>query len=80
LELEKLSEKYGQTQIFIETPFRNNQLMDDILKTCRPDTLLSVSCDLTSANELIKSKNISGWRTDKPDLHKRPAIFLLYRR
>lgn len=78
-ELERLSEKLDQTQLFIETPFRNNSLLDDLLRTCKPGTRLSVSCDLTGETELIASQTIAQWKKEKPDLHKRPAIFLLYK-
>jgi 16S rRNA (cytidine1402-2'-O)-methyltransferase len=77
-ELEKISERFDQTQIFIETPFRNNPLMDDILRICNAQTRLSVSCDLTSPSQFIQTKTIAEWKKEKPDLHKRPAIFLLY--
>ncbi|HYH57404.1 MAG TPA: SAM-dependent methyltransferase, partial [Anseongella sp.] len=77
-ELEKLSAKLDQTQIFIETPFRNNQLLEDLLKACRPDTGISISCDLTTAGEFIATRSAAEWRKQAPDLHKRPAVFLLY--
>ncbi|PYF75682.1 SAM-dependent methyltransferase [Pedobacter nutrimenti] len=78
-ELEQLAQKYKQTQLFIETPFRNNQLLEDVLKSAAPQTLLCIACDLTSPSEYIKTQSIAFWRKERIDLHKRPAIFLLYR-
>lgn len=69
----------NQTQIFIETPYRNMKLLDDILATCRPDTRLCIAADITLASQWIKTKPIAAWKTDKPNLNKRPCIFLLYK-
>lgn len=66
-----------QTQIFIEAPYRNNNLLKTLLKSCRPQTKLCVARDLTGENEMIISKSISEWRNIKMELHKIPAIFLL---
>ncbi|MDB4902535.1 MAG: SAM-dependent methyltransferase [Mucilaginibacter sp.] len=79
-ELENLSERNDQTQIFIETPFRNNPLLEEILKTAHPKTRLCIACDLTSANEFVQTKTIAEWQKKVPDLHKRPTIFLIYHR
>jgi 16S rRNA (cytidine1402-2'-O)-methyltransferase len=79
-ELESLAERLNQTQLFIETPFRNNSMLDEILKSAKPETRLCIACDLTSATEFIEMKSIAGWRKQIPDLHKRPAIFLLFHR
>ena len=79
-ELENISIHHKQTQLFIETPFRNNQMIEEVLRTCDPLTELCVACDLTSENEQIISMPVSRWRQLKIDLHKRPAIFLLFRR
>jgi 16S rRNA (cytidine1402-2'-O)-methyltransferase len=79
-ELENLSEKNDQTQIFIETPFRNNPLLEEILKTAHPKTRLCIACDLTSANEFVQTKTIAEWQKKVPELHKRPTIFLIYHR
>ncbi|MFI5186496.1 MAG: SAM-dependent methyltransferase [Chitinophagales bacterium] len=76
-ELEAESRKKNCTQIFIETPYRNNQLIGSILKTCKPATKFCIAVDLTSKNEWIKTKTIAEWKKDKLDFHKRPAIFLL---
>ncbi len=78
-ELEQLAEKYKQTQIFIETPFRNNHLYDDILKNTAAQTLLCVASNLTSEEEFVKTQTIGQWRQEKIDLHKKPTIFLIYR-
>ena len=77
-ELEKESRIKNQTQIFIETPYRNNQLIDALLTICHPSTRLCVAVDLTANQESVKTKTVSDWKKQKPDIHKRPAIFLLY--
>jgi 16S rRNA (cytidine1402-2'-O)-methyltransferase len=77
-ELENLAIKFDQTQIFIETPFRNNPVLEEILKSANPKTKLCIACDLTSANEFVQTKTIAEWQKKMPELHKRPAIFLLY--
>jgi 16S rRNA (cytidine1402-2'-O)-methyltransferase len=76
-ELEAESLHKNCTQIFIETPYRNNQLMESLLKNCKPGTRLCLAVDLTSAAEWIKTKTIREWQGGKPDIHKRPAIFLV---
>lgn len=75
--LEKLAQKNGQTQIFIETPYRNNQLINDLLKTCSPSTLLCIAANLTGENEFMATKSVAQWKGKVPDLHKQPAIFLI---
>ena len=77
-ELELSSQKNNSTKIFIETPYRNNQLVESILKTCDGKTLFCVAVNLTAANESVKTMEVSDWKTKKPELHKQPAIFLLY--
>ena len=77
-ELETESAKKNCTQIFIETPYRNNQLIEALLKTCNAETKLCIAVDITGKNEWIKTQRISAWEKNKPDIHKRPAIFLLY--
>lgn len=67
-----------QTQLFIETPFRNHKLLDDILKACKPSTRLCIAADITLETEYIRTKPISEWKKGLPDLSKRPCIFLLY--
>jgi 16S rRNA (cytidine1402-2'-O)-methyltransferase len=78
-ELESLSDKLNQTQVFIETPFRNNPLLEEILKTGNPKTKLCIACNLTAADELVQTKTIAEWQTQVPDLHKKPTIFLISR-
>lgn len=77
-ELEAESKKKNSTQIFIETPYRNNQLIETILKTCQPSTRLCIASELTSANEYIKTKTIAEWKKEKTDFHKKPVIFCLH--
>jgi 16S rRNA (cytidine1402-2'-O)-methyltransferase len=76
-QLERDVRMRNQTQIFMETPFRNNQLMDAVLESCQPDTLLCVASNLTAPDEYIKTWTVRQWRKDKPDLHKRPTMFLI---
>jgi 16S rRNA (cytidine1402-2'-O)-methyltransferase len=77
-ELEGLAEKNKQTQIFIETPFRNDSMLQDVLKSCKPNTRLCIACDITAPTEFIKTMSITDWQKALPDLRKRPAIFLLF--
>ncbi|HEY1166895.1 MAG TPA: SAM-dependent methyltransferase [Chitinophaga sp.] len=77
-ELEVVSQKKGQTQIFIEAPYRNNQLLKDILANCKDYTQLCIAADITGPEEYIRTRTIKEWKTAVPELHKRPAIFLLY--
>lgn len=76
--LETIIRKHKQTQIFIETPYRNNHLLNSILKVCSPDLRLCIACDLTTENEFIASQTIAKWKKQHFDFNKRPAIFLLY--
>jgi 16S rRNA (cytidine1402-2'-O)-methyltransferase len=75
--LEQIAKKKQQTQIFMETPFRNNQLLEDVLQNLNPETLLCIACNVTAEDEFIKTLRIKDWRKSKPDLHKKPTIFLL---
>lgn len=75
--LEKRMQTEGQTQIFIEAPYRNAQLLDDLLKNCEPQTMLCVAVDITLESEFILSKPVSYWKLHIPDIQKRPAIFLI---
>lgn len=76
--LEKRSKEFQQTQIFIETPYRNNQLLNDLIKSLNPTTSLCVACDLTLPTEEIHRKSVQDWAQNKSfDFHKRPCIFLL---
>ncbi|HAE66985.1 MAG TPA: SAM-dependent methyltransferase [Sphingobacterium sp.] len=76
--LKQQSAREKQTQIFIETPFRNNQLLADLLKICKPSTLLCVASNVTAADENIQSLTVGEWRKRSYDYHKKPTIFLLY--
>jgi 16S rRNA (cytidine1402-2'-O)-methyltransferase len=77
-ELEKNILEKDQTQIFIETPYRNLHLFETLVGTCRPDTQLCIATDISGSTEMIKTLSVSNWRKIKPDIHKKPAIFLLY--
>lgn len=79
-DLEIASERLNQTQIFIETPFRNNSMLEEILKTCSPHTRLCMAVNLTATDEQIISNSVSQWRMKKYDFHKMPAIFLLFKK
>lgn len=78
-ELEQLSLKYKQTQLFMETPFRNNHLLDDVLKNCHGSMQLCIACNINGDDEYIRTQAIGAWRNEKPDLHKKPTVFLLYK-
>jgi 16S rRNA (cytidine1402-2'-O)-methyltransferase len=69
----------NQTQIFIETPYRNQKTVAEIIGACRPDLKLCIAADITLPSEFIKTQTLSQWKKEIPDLHKRPAIFLLYK-
>ena len=76
LEQSSLTEKC--TQLFIETPYRNNQLLVSMLKHLQPTTQLCIAADLTGATEWIKTRTVEQWRKDIPELHKRPVLFAIY--
>lgn len=69
----------NQTQIFIETPYRNNQLIQDMIETLRSTTLLCIASEVTTENESIKTLTIAEWKKIKPDINKRNTIFLIYK-
>ena len=76
--LEQTAQKFKQTQLFIETPYRNNQLVEQALKVLNPKTRFCIAMDLTLPNQYIITKTIAQWQKTKlPNLHKRPAVFLL---
>ena len=77
--LEKLSHDKNQSQIFIETPYRNNKLLEDILQALQPSTHLCVAADITLPTEYIKTQRVSDWKKTTVDLHNRPAIFIIHR-
>ena len=76
-QLELLAKKTGQTQIFMETPYRNHQLLDALKAQCNNKTRLCIAANITSTNEFIQTKTIEEWRQIKVDIHKQPAIFLI---
>lgn len=69
----------NQTQIFIETPYRNAKLVDDLIKNCRPTTQLCIAINITCEDEFIKTQPIKNWKQKLPDIGKRPCIFLIYK-
>jgi len=77
-QVESIAIQYNQTQIFIETPYRNNQLLEALLENCRDETMLSVAADITLPSQQIVCKPIKLWKKKKTDLNKRPAVFVLY--
>jgi 16S rRNA (cytidine1402-2'-O)-methyltransferase len=77
-ELEKAAQKQ-QTQLFIETPYRNMHLLEDMLSTCDGATKLCIACDITLPTEFIKTKRMTEWKKQLPDINKKPTIFLIYR-
>ncbi len=70
--------KYDQTQIFMETPYRNNSLLKEIIKNCHASTLLCIASDITTPSEYIQTLSIEQWKKQNPDLNKKPSIYLLY--
>ncbi len=76
--IESNADKWDQTQIFIETPYRNRKLFEYLLKSCAGKTRLCIAIDLTLPSQSIRTMAISEWAKLSPDLHKRPAVFLLY--
>ncbi len=75
--LEKDAQKKKQTQIFMEAPYRNQPLLNDILQTCSNDTLLCIACDISSKEEFIQTKSIAEWKKKVPDVNKKPVMFLI---
>lgn len=75
--IEKIALETGETQIFMETPYRNMSLVGDIVSTCRDHTLLCIAADISLVTETIKTKTVREWKGKLPDIHKRPAVFLL---
>jgi 16S rRNA (cytidine1402-2'-O)-methyltransferase len=76
-ELEAESARKNCTQVFIETPYRNNQLLETLIKTGKPTTKLCIATDITAPAEYIHTKTLAQWKANVPDLHKRPTIFCL---
>ncbi len=79
-QLETLVWQKNQTQLFIETPYRNDSILKDILNTCRDETLLCVASDITLSTEVIKTQSIKEWKTSKQSFNDHPAVFLLGKR
>ncbi|CAN5766351.1 SAM-dependent methyltransferase [soil metagenome] len=76
--MEKETLKYGTTHFFIETPFRNNHMLEDLLKSLENRTRLCIACDLSLPTEYIRTSTVSDWKINQgEDLHKRPAVFLI---
>ncbi|QZE15906.1 SAM-dependent methyltransferase [Halosquirtibacter laminarini] len=78
-QLERRSFQEHQSQVFIETPFRNDTMFEDMLSTCAPQTQICVACDITLESEFIKTASVESWRKNKPSLHKRPTIFIIHK-
>ncbi|MFL5731381.1 MAG: SAM-dependent methyltransferase [Cytophagaceae bacterium] len=76
-DLEAGSRKNRKTQIFMETPYRNNQMLQDIMESCSPQTRLCIASSLTSPEQFIKTRTVRDWKENPPDLHKKPSIFLI---
>lgn len=77
--LEKLSQDKNQSQIFIETPYRNNKMLEDILQALNPSTYLCIATDITLPTEYIKTLRAADWKKVKVDLHNRPTIFIIHK-
>lgn len=78
-QLERLSFEKNQSQLFIETPYRNNKIFEDMLATLQPNTHICVACDITLPSEFIKTLTVNDWKKNKVDLHKRPCIFIIHK-
>jgi len=78
-ELERKIYKENQTQIFIETPYRNTKLFEALLSTCSNETLLCIACNISHSDEFIKTKSIKDWKKQTPDINKKNTIFLVYK-
>ncbi len=76
---ERISFDKNQSQIFIETPYRNNKLLEDLLQTLQNDTYLCIAADITLETEYIKTKKVAEWKKTKVDLHNRPCIFIIHK-
>lgn len=75
--IEQILKSTGQTQIFIETPYRNQSLFQSLIQTCSNSTGMCIAADITLETEFIRSKNIGEWKNHNPEINKRPAVFLL---
>ncbi|HLV37949.1 SAM-dependent methyltransferase [Xanthomarina sp.] len=77
--LEQLSFSHNQSQSFIETPYRNNKLLEDICSTLNDLTMVCVACDITLPTEFIKTQSVNDWKKNSVDLHKRPTLFIIHK-
>ncbi len=77
--LESRAYAEGQSQIFIETPYRNMKMLEEILATCQPNTSLCIAADITLETEFVRTQSVKAWKKNLPDLAKRPCIFILYK-
>ncbi len=77
-QIEKQGLQKKQTQIFIETPYRNMQLFDSIIKSCQKKTQLCIACNITHPDGFIQTKSVEDWKNTKPEIHKKPCVFLIY--
>lgn len=77
--LERLSFEHNQSQLFIETPYRNNKMLEDLCHTLEKNTEISVACDITLSTEFIKTQTANKWKKNIVDLHKRPTIFIIHK-
>ncbi len=76
-EMETTVFKIGCSQIFMETPFRNSKLLSELFQICKPNTMLCIAADITMESEFIRTKAISEWKKNPPDINKRPAVFII---
>jgi len=76
-DLETNAIKFKETQIFIETPYRNMQMLNDLIISCNPETLLCIACDITLEKEFIKTKTIKDWKRQIPEIDKHPTVFII---
>ncbi|UPS90622.1 SAM-dependent methyltransferase [Bizionia sp. M204] len=77
--LERVSFQQNQSQLFIETPYRNNAMLEDICKVLHPDTDVCIACDITLPTEFMKTQSVQAWKKNSADLHKRPALFIIHK-
>ncbi len=78
-ELERRSQTENQTQLFIEAPYRNQHMLEDLLSACAQETKICIATDITLGSEFIKTKTVKEWKKGAPNLHKRPTIFLIHK-
>lgn len=76
-ELERSIRQNSESQLFIEAPYRNNQMLEEILQSCNPETKLCIASMISTPDEFIITKTVKGWKQKKPDLHKLPTVFIL---